>query len=272
MNRSIDRREFLRSTAAIGAALYVSGDAVGQGTAGKSDDINVALLGVGEQGKTLMDAIMKKGKNSGVRFRAVCDIWPYNRNWVSKRLKAYKQPNNAYEDYREMLDKEKDLDAVLIATPDFRHAEHTIACLEAGLHVYCEKEMSNTLEGARQMVEAAKKSGKLLQIGHQRRSNPRYIYCYEKLIKEAKLLNRITTVNGQWNRAVEPEGARAVAPGAEMDQATLKKYGFKSIRSRLSQAAEPTTTTRRPTNGTTPSWPFTNMKPSREPCAPSIRR
>jgi predicted dehydrogenase len=128
-----------------------------------------------------------------------------------------------------MLDKEKDLDAVLIATPDFRHAEHTVACLEAGLHVYCEKEMSNTLEGARQMVEAAKKSGKLLQIGHQRRSNPRYIYCYEKLIKEAKLLNRMTTVNGQWNRAVEPEGARAAPKGTELDQATLDKYGFKSM-------------------------------------------
>jgi predicted dehydrogenase len=233
MKTNIDRREFLRSTAAIGAALYVSGDAAGQGTAGKSDDINVALLGAGEQGKTLMDAITKKGKNSGVRFRAVCDIWKKgNLRRISRTLNAYKaygHAGNAYVDYKEMLDKEKDLDAVLIATPDFRHAEHTIACLEAGLHVYCEKEMSNTLEGARQMVEAAKKSGKLLQIGHQRRSNPRYIYCYEKLIKEAKLLNRITTVNGQWNRAVESEEARAVPKGTELDQATLEQYGFKSM-------------------------------------------
>ena len=74
-----------------------------------------------------------------------------------------------------MLSDEKDLDAVIIATPDFWHAEQTIACLKAGLHVYCEKEMSNTLEGARKMVQAAKQTGKLLQIGHQRRSNPRYI-------------------------------------------------------------------------------------------------
>ena len=49
-----------------------------------------------------------------------------------------------------MLDKEKELDAVVIATPDFWHAPHTVDCLEAGKHVYCEKEMSNTLEGARQ--------------------------------------------------------------------------------------------------------------------------
>jgi predicted dehydrogenase len=126
-----------------------------------------------------------------------------------------------------MLDKEKDLDAVIIATPDFRHAEHTIACLEAGLHVYCEKEMSNTLEGARKMVAAARKSGKLLQIGHQRRSNPRYIHCFEKLIKESKLLGRITTINGQWNRSARPDNGWPEK--AEIDAATLNKYGFKSM-------------------------------------------
>jgi len=233
MNKNMDRREFLRSTAAIGASLYVSGRAAGQGTAGKSDDINVALLGAGEQGQTLMNDILKKGKNSGVRFLAVCDIWEkYNLRRASGILRGYKvygHAGNAYVDYQEMLDKEKDLDAVIIATPDFRHAEHTVACLEAGLHVYCEKEMSNTLEGAKQMVEAARKSGKLLQIGHQRRSNPRYIFCYEKLIKEAKLLNRITTINGQWNRAVESDEARAAPKGTELDEATLEKYGFKSM-------------------------------------------
>ena len=62
---------------------------------------------------------------------------------------------NAYEDYREMLDKEKELDAVVIATPDFWHSQHAVDCLKAGKHVYCEKEMSNTLEGARRMVRAA---------------------------------------------------------------------------------------------------------------------
>ena len=126
-----------------------------------------------------------------------------------------------------MLDKEKELDAVLIATPDFWHERHTIDCLKAGKHVYCEKEMSNTLEGARNMVAAARETGKLLQIGHQRRSNPRYLHCYEKLLGEAKLLGRIVTVNGQWNRAVTPDlGApdRYAIPAER-----LKKYGFKDM-------------------------------------------
>jgi predicted dehydrogenase len=115
----------------------------------------------------------------------------------------------------------------VIATPDFWHAPQTVESLKAGKHVYCEKEMSNTLEGARQMVAAARETGKLLQIGHQRRSNPRYLHCHDKLIGEAKLLGRIVTVNGQWNRAVAPDlGApdRYVIP-----EARLKQYGFRTM-------------------------------------------
>ncbi|MHC4761863.1 MAG: Gfo/Idh/MocA family protein [Planctomycetota bacterium] len=200
----IRRRDFLRSTAAAGAGLVFSPMVVAQ-TCGekKPDDINVALLGAGTQGQELLTASMDI---PGLRFKAVCDIWTsYNQRMASRRLKTYKQENNTYVDYQEMLDKEKDLDAVIIATPDFWHAEHTIACLKAGLHVYCEKEMSNTLEGAKRMVQTTKATGKLLQIGHQRRSNPRYIHCYEKLLKEAQILGRITAVNGQWNRAARPD-------------------------------------------------------------------
>ena len=71
-----------------------------------------------------------------------------------------------------MLANETDLDAVIIATPDFWHAQHTIDCLEAGINVYCEKEMSTTLENAKRMVLTSRETGKLLQIGHQRRSHP----------------------------------------------------------------------------------------------------
>jgi predicted dehydrogenase len=197
------------------------------GAAASKDAVNIALLGAGAQGQVLMFAMLKI---PGVRFKAVCDIWDYNRNLVSRRLKAYKHQHNTYTDYKEMLDKETGLDAVIVATPDFRHSEHTVACLKKGLHVYCEKEMSNTLEGARKMVEAAKESGKLLQIGHQRRSNPRYIHCYEKLVKESKILGRITTINGQWNRSRAACEDQGWPKGSELDQATLEKFGFKSMK------------------------------------------
>jgi predicted dehydrogenase len=188
-------------------------------------EINVALLGAGAQGQVLTDAMLRI---PGLRFRAVCDIWAeYNQKRVVNSLARFKHEVRGYEDYREMLDKEKDLDAVVIATPDFWHAKHAVDCLKAGKHVYCEKEMSNTLDGARSMVAAARETGKLLQIGHQRRSNPRYLHSYEKLLGEAKLLGRVVTVSGQWNRAVAPDlgaPARYAIPDAR-----LKQYGFKDM-------------------------------------------
>ncbi|MCC5875514.1 MAG: Gfo/Idh/MocA family oxidoreductase, partial [Candidatus Sumerlaeia bacterium] len=166
------------------------------------DEIRIGLIGAGSQGRILINAA---NNIPNVRFVAVADVWEYSRTYASGILRAFDQPSTVYEDYREMIDKE-DLDAVLIATPDWNHAPQTVDCLEAGLHVYCEKEMSNTLEGAQKMVRAARKTGKLLQIGHQRRSNPRYRHA-ERMIKYEKILGRVVAVNGQWNRPVqEPLG------------------------------------------------------------------
>jgi predicted dehydrogenase len=225
-NKVIDRRSFIRSTAAVGAGLAIAPKALGQLTSPRTDSINVAILGAGAQGRVLVTACLKI---PGVRFKAVCDIWDYNRGILSRLLKEYGHENNAYIDYQEMLAKEKGLDAVIVATPDFWHAEQTIDCLKAGRHVYCEKEMSNTLEGAKRMALAARETGKLLQIGHQRRSNPRYVYCHDKLLQQARLLGRITTVNGQWNRSCQACEDLSWPKGSDIDPATLKKYGFDSM-------------------------------------------
>ena len=100
-------------------------------------EINIALLGAGAQGQVLTDAMLRI---PGLRFRAVCDVWTeYNQKRVVNSLKRFKHNPNAYEDYREMLDKEKELDAVIVATPDFWHAQHAIDCLKAGKHVYARR-------------------------------------------------------------------------------------------------------------------------------------
>ena len=163
---------------------------------GRDELARVAIIGSGSQGRNLLLNCLKI---PGIRFVAVCDIWPYSRRYAINTLKKYDQVVNGYEDYREMLDKEKHLDAVIVATPDWMHAEHTIACLKAGKHVYCEKEMANTTQSAQEMVRAMRETGKLLQIGHQRRSNPRYWHAL-KMIEKDKILGRVTHCYGQWNR------------------------------------------------------------------------
>ena len=190
------RRDFLGTTAAVASGLLLEAAAeVKAHATTPSDVINLAVIGVGSQGRNLIDAAMLI---RNVRFRAVCDIWAYRRQYGVNRLKSYDQAVNSYADYREMLDKEKGLDAVLIATPDFVHAEQTKACLEAGLHVYCETMMANSVEAARSVIRAAKHSSRLLQLGYQRRSHPCYRHAVDKLVGEAELPEQITQVQTRW--------------------------------------------------------------------------
>lgn len=236
-NGDMTRRRFVQSAAATGAGLMLSGPLLAgaaaapaaaqaadeKPAAGSAAELKVAIIGAGSQGRNL---ILKALKIPGIRFVAVCDIWPYAQKYAANILKKYDQPVNVYAEYGDMLAKEQSLDAVIVATPDWVHAEQSIACLRAGKHVYCEKEMSNTIEEARKMVLAARETGKLLQIGHQRRSNPRYWHAM-KLIDNDKVLGRITHAYGQWNRARLYE--IGWPKGEELDEATLRKYGYDTM-------------------------------------------
>ncbi|MDR1498183.1 MAG: Gfo/Idh/MocA family oxidoreductase [Puniceicoccales bacterium] len=224
--------------------------------------INIAIVGAGAQGQVLFEslfAIAREGQIS-FRFKAVCDVWanalvPFlkraeNNGRVQATnkvtglpatdesgLPVYK-PNKlssyypageikGYRDIGEMLSAEKDLDAIFVATPDHWHARHSIMGLEAGKHVYCEKMMARTVDEARQMVLTAQKTGKLLQIGHQRRSNPNYRYFRDILLGKYNLLGDVTNASGQWNRSINNSRDIALSSGLarsiDRNKALLKK-------------------------------------------------
>jgi len=218
----IHRRKLLGTGLALGAGVLLGRNrGAGAQSPPPSDTLHVALIGAGDQGRNLINAA---AGIPGLRFRTVCDIWKYRRRSAKYLLETYKQEVNDYEDLNELLTQEKDLQAAIVATPDFLHAPHAIACLRAGLHVYCEKMMSNTLDAARTMVQAMRQTGKLLQIGYQRRSNLRYRHCCENLLKKAKLTGRLTQTAGRWNHPVRED--LGWPKRHTMSDELLQKYGY----------------------------------------------
>ncbi len=228
MDTKFNRRTFLKTSAAASAILptfnILAEDK--DGVIGPDDDqVNVAVIGYGAEGEILTDDLVKI---PGIRVKAVCDIWEHRRKLARGRLKHLGHVVKVYEDYREMLDTEdKNIDAVVVATPDWMHAEHACYCLRKGKPVYCEKEMSNQLSRAREMVLAARETGLPLQIGHQRRSNPRYMHAINNVMRKNNVLGRITHAYGQWNRSVAP--FTVVGEKIHIPIKTLQKYGYENM-------------------------------------------
>ncbi len=239
------RRDFLRAGAATAGLTVLGQLARAQGDTGtpraatggapavlKGADamIKVGLVGCGAQGGVLLESCLPI-QSPKLQFVALCDIWPYNLRHRVNYLKKFNHDPSAHEDFDEFLSAglEKGMQAVIIATPDVWHAPYTVKALKAGCHVYCEKMMSNTVEGARQMVRAMKETGKLLQIGHQRRSNPRYRFALNRIM-EAGLLGRVVNAGGQWNRSVRGSVDLTWPEKFALPQATLEKYGYANMR------------------------------------------
>jgi predicted dehydrogenase len=225
----ISRRDFIgKAAGGISAGLVLGAPNILRAAQGEpSEKIHVALVGFGKQGKVLLDAM---SNIPGLHFQAVCDIWDYNLKGGIAKVRALQgHTPKGYADIDEMLATEKGLDAAIVSTPDFWHSPHTVKCLEAGLHVYCEKMMANTIDGARAMVRAMEKTGKLCQIGHQRRSNPRYRYTLEQLIKGKGICGQIVNINGQWNRAISSSQDIAFNPKLAIKPEILTRYGFKDM-------------------------------------------
>lgn len=225
---SFNRRKFLGTAAGVGLVLGAPNILRAAQNAGGSEDIHVAIVGFGKQAQVLFDSL----KNiPGLRFQAVCDISKFSINKFRSASRGKPQAEGAkfYEGIDEMLAKEKGLDAAVVATPDFWHSPHTVKCLEAGLHVYCEKMMAHTIDAARDMVRAMEKSGKLCQIGHQRRSNPRYLFTYNRLINGQKICGQIVNANGQWNRSLGSSQDISFNKKQVLDKELLNRYGFEDM-------------------------------------------
>ncbi len=116
------------------------------------------------------------GKLSQVDMTAFCDLNAANAQGAAKQYGGADAA--AYTDYRELL-KDDSIDVVHVCTPNASHADITVAALEAGKHVMCEKPMAKTVEGARRMLEAAKRTGKKLTIGYNNRFRPDSVYLHE---------------------------------------------------------------------------------------------
>src|SRR5205814_4298118 len=111
---------------------------------------------------------------------------------ASQRQRSKKQPRS-YGDYREML-KEKDLDIVLVGSPDHWHALYAIAAMEAGADVYCQKPISRDVRDGEAMLDAARRLKRVVQIGTQRKSTPHLIDARKQVV-EAGLLGKIGHVD-----------------------------------------------------------------------------
>jgi predicted dehydrogenase len=198
------RRSFLRAIAGVpvvaglGAASLARGPIAG-------GPVRLGYIGVGGEGRVLLGATDR----AYAHVVAMADINPAQLAQADTVLERGGHPKAVhYAEWREMIQKES-LEGVVIATPLWTHTEITVACLEAGLHVLCEKMMAWDVEGCEAMRAAARRTGKLLEIGYQRNYNTVYQAAYEGIVKAGVLgdvfLARLAWHrNGNWRRSGQP--------------------------------------------------------------------
>ncbi len=226
LEKDLTRRTFLRNTAVTATALSYSRIAARAAGKEPSDAINFGLVGFGAQATNAL--VPSLAKIPGLRFAGICDLLPTKQESARRSIDPQGSiGTQKFGQLEEMLAKMgSELDCVIIATPDWKHAPLSRMALQAGKNVYCEKMMSNSIEAAQDMVRAQRETGKLLQIGHQRRSNPRYILMRDKILREERLLGQITHLYGQWNRSVkQPLLPRLTAT----EQEIIKQEGYPDV-------------------------------------------
>ncbi len=182
------RREFLATTAA--GVLSAGYTATAKGFAA-NETINVGCIGTGGRCRRLMESLRTI---SGVKIVAVCDVW----DTALEAGKKLAEPNAfATKDHRALLDR-KDIDAVLIGSPDHWHVPLTIDACAAGKDVYVEKPLTHDLSEGAAVIEAQNRHRRIVQVGTQQRSMP-HIQKANEIIKSGQL-GDVLKVHLTWNR------------------------------------------------------------------------
>ncbi|MAV34284.1 MAG: oxidoreductase [Planctomycetaceae bacterium] len=167
MNDQLKRRRFLQSSAGLFAGLpYLAAGRV----LGANQRLNVGVIGVGGRGAGDLAGVASEN------IVALCDV---NRNTLDAAAAKFPRARR-YSDYRDCLEQQN-LDAVVVATPDHHHAPATMRALKRGLHVYCEKPLTHTVQEARAIANATREAGVATQMGTQNHEHPGYLRLVELL-------------------------------------------------------------------------------------------
>jgi predicted dehydrogenase len=202
--QELGRRNFLRALAGTPAVAALAGAAAVRGPV-KGGPVRLGFVGLGGQGRVLLE----QTDPSYGEARALCDINPAQIAKAQEALAKRKlPPARVYAEWREMIEKE-DLEAVVTAPPLWMHAEIVAGCLEAGKHVLCEKMMAWDVPSCERMLDAARKSRRVLEIGYQRFYNPIYQAAYQGVVQSGALgdvyhARLLWHRNGNWRRQGEP--------------------------------------------------------------------
>ena len=197
--KSKSRRNFLKKSGIIGTGVFIVPRHVlgGVGYSAPSDQLALAAVGSGGKGRSDIENAYQNGKN---RVVALCDVDPER---AESSYKAHPRVNK-YLDYREMLDKEKNIDAITISTPDHNHARIAYDCMNRGIHVYVQKPLTHTIAEARLLNQTAQKNRIVTQMGNQGGSSIGVPKIQEWIDKDK--IGKVHTIYAWTNRPVWPQG------------------------------------------------------------------
>ncbi|HEX5082745.1 MAG TPA: Gfo/Idh/MocA family oxidoreductase [Blastocatellia bacterium] len=207
MAEKTTRRDFVKTSAAAAGATAIYHTNVHARILGANDRINIGCIGLGGRGSGVMRWAIETGKNSRpAQVVAVCDVYRKRLN----KAKEFSQAEFATMDYREVIAR-KDIDAVIIATPDHWHAPIAIEAMKAGKDVYCEKPMTRTVEEAKRFYETAKATNRIVQIGSQTTSSDQW-WKARKAIEDGMIGQLLmsqgsyhrNSTKGEWNYEIDP--------------------------------------------------------------------